>query len=675
MLPAFDTALTPEQLRFASAHNGFLIKDATGAWLGGAQGFTVTWSGALLIERDGTYEFWAGAPAPGEDRPDADAAGCRQWRVVLSRGQRTLVTLSHHWAGEEEHAAAGLPLKRGAYELTAELVQPAPEFRDDDEVRPQHTGFQVKYRGPDSGGRRIEIPHRALFAVRKDQALGAGIEGLSPGAAAYLAGQYDSSLRDIRRTYQRAFKALLFCHRLGLSARREPHGTSELGYLLGQPQLFAGTGYYRGGNGFTGHAAYFDFDFLPLRDDYHPPAPAADARADPSPQRVQAMFDWWERLFDYAAGRADVRRRSGRALWPLFDEAEQKQPAHPGYLLRHLAADSRHWQLDLRYFQAQDAPVYEVTSADLADERWVLRAWHADRWLRAMQDRFAVRDVTAARPDLWASDDPSAALPGETQTGNASLLAFVTDGCLANGAPHRHEDLKRINDGLRDRGRRALIAYLCHQDRVAAALAARHVRHGAWRPQRPAPARRRGRPAGEGEPDRGGDHRGPDVHPPEPTGPRAGLDGDPRVRPAVGQPVRDVPDLGAGPAAGAVPGELDRVGRAGQGPPHRGLPVPGVAVALLDPHPGRPRRTGLVGGRRRDPGACAGIAAAAGAVRAQRAAAVCADDHQRWGHHPADHPRGAHHAGPSGVRRPADLARRGSAARRARRDGGGQRDR
>ncbi len=161
-----------------------------------------------------------------------------------------------------------------------------------------------------------------------------------------------------------------------------------------------------------------------------------------------------------------MRRRSGRALWPLFAEAQEKQPAHPGYLLRHLAADARCWPLELRYFAGQNLAVSELTSADLADERWVLRAWHADRWLRDMQDRFAVRDITTARPDLWASDDPSARLPDETQTGNANLLAFVTDGYLADGTPHREEDLKRINDGLRDRGRHALIAYLCHQDRV-----------------------------------------------------------------------------------------------------------------------------------------------------------------------------------------------------------------
>ena len=181
--------------------------------------------------------------------------------------------------------------------------------------------------------------------------------------------------------------------------------------------------------------ANLDFDFLPLRDDYHPPALAADARIAPSPQRVQAMFDWWERLFDYSLARAEVRRRSGHQLWHLFDEAQEKQPAHPGYLLRHMGADARHWQLDLRYFQGQTVPVYEVTSADLADDRWTLRAWHADRWLRAAQAPVR-RPATSRRRGRICGHPtiPSAALPGETQTGNANLVAFVTDGCLENGA-------------------------------------------------------------------------------------------------------------------------------------------------------------------------------------------------------------------------------------------------
>ena len=468
VLPALDAALTPQQLQYASVHNGMLMKDATDEFLGGAQGFTATWSGALLIDHEGSYEFWAGAPTPADERPGMAASACHQWRVVLRRGQRSWVLLSHHWVGEEERPAAALPLKRGAYELTVELIQPAPHFDNDDEVRAQHTGFQVKYCGPDTEGCRTEIPHRALFAVRKDEPLSGGLalEGLGAGAANYLSGLYLSSLRDIRRTYQRAFKALLLCRRLGLSARRQPHGTSELGYLLAQAPLFAGSGYYRSGAGFTRHAAELDFDFLPLRDDYRGPTAAADARTAPTPQRISAMFDWWERLFDYTEARAEVRDRDGRSLWHLFDEATDKQPAHPGYLLRHIAADARHWSLDLHYFQGQGAPVYGVTSADLADERWTLRAWHADRWLRTLVHRFAARDIEAARPDLWAADDPGALLPGETEAGNANLVALVTEGCVDNGAPRRYEDLRQINDGLRERGRRALIAYLCHGSRV-----------------------------------------------------------------------------------------------------------------------------------------------------------------------------------------------------------------
>jgi hypothetical protein len=472
VLPALDATLTPQQLHYASVHNGMLMNDATDTFLGGAQGFTATWSGTMLIDREGTYEFWGGAPTPGEERPDMEPCECHQWRVVIRRGQRTWVILSHHWDGEEERPAASLPLKRGAYAVTAEFVQPTPHFDDDDDVHPQHTGFQVKYCGPDTDDVRSEIPHWALFSGHKDHTLTEGLplEGTGPAAANYLKGLYRSSLRDIRRTYQRAFKALLLCRRLGLSAQRQPHGTSELGYLLGQAPHFAGSGYYRSGGGFNHHLADLDLDFLPLNDNYRPPTAAADARTAPSPQRISAMFDWWERLFDYGIARAEVRGR-GHTLWHLFDEAHDvahdKKPVDPGYLLRYMAADARHWSLDLHYFHGQGAAVYAVTSDDLSDERWTLRTWHADRWLRALQDRFAVLDIETARPDLWAADDPAAALPGETQSGNVNLVGVVTDSYLDNGHPRRYDDLRAINDGLRERGRAALIAYLCNGNRVA----------------------------------------------------------------------------------------------------------------------------------------------------------------------------------------------------------------
>jgi Tc toxin complex TcA C-terminal TcB-binding domain len=462
VLPSLDATLSPEQLQLVSVHNGLLMNDATGAWLGGAQGYTARWSATVLVEHGGTYELSAVLPGHDEHVHEDEH---RSWRAVLRRGQRTNVILSHHWEGEQERRSSALPLKPGAYELELELVQPPPDFGDAEQVRRQHTGLRLEYCGPDSDGHRVEIPHARVFVRDKDGPLVAGIAGLGPVADEYLSTRYISSLRDIRRTYQRAFKALLLVHRFALSARARAHGASELGYMLAQGQLFAGVGYYRSGGGFTTHNADFDLDFLPLRDDYLPPA--LDDRCAPSPQRVQALFDWWERLFDYSVARADVHRRCGRHLWHLFDEACEKQPADPSYLLRQLGADARDWPLELRYFQGQGAPVYEVTSADLQDERWTLRAWHADRWLRAAQCCFTAEDVSAARPDLWAADDPGATLPGETETGNANLSSFICDGLLENGDPRRYADLAGLNDGLRTRGRDALLSYLCHQDRVA----------------------------------------------------------------------------------------------------------------------------------------------------------------------------------------------------------------
>ena len=78
-----------------------------------------------------------------------------------------------------------------------------------------HTGLEIKYAGPDSCGERVALPRHRLFAIDKNGPLGAGITVQSAGAASFLATLYTSSLRDIRRTYQRAFKALLFAHRLG----------------------------------------------------------------------------------------------------------------------------------------------------------------------------------------------------------------------------------------------------------------------------------------------------------------------------------------------------------------------------------------------------------------------------------------------------------------------------
>ena len=148
----------------------------------------------------------------------------------------------------------------------------------------------------------------------------------------------------------------------------------------------------------------------------------------PSLQRQQAMFDCWERVFDYDRIRKELGRR---------------------------------FECHLRYFQDQTVPVYALTTDDLEDDRWMVRAGHAGRWIRSLSHCFRVKDLAQARPELWAADDPAALVAGETETGNANLSRFLGDGCLEAGAPRLYDDLRKLNDGLRERGRDALVAYLC----------------------------------------------------------------------------------------------------------------------------------------------------------------------------------------------------------------------
>ena len=182
-------------------------------------------------------------------------------------------------------------------------------------MRPRHTGLALVYAGPDSDGARIQIPHRRLMQVLKDKPLSDGLGGLATGPTNYLATLYVASLRDIRRTYQRAFKALLFVHRFALAAAERPDAPSELGYLLNHAARFAGTGFARVGPAYVAQLANFDFNYLPVLDDYH--APAGDQRAQPSPPRTWALFDSWERLFDYTVLRTDARGRDRHLLAPI----------------------------------------------------------------------------------------------------------------------------------------------------------------------------------------------------------------------------------------------------------------------------------------------------------------------------------------------------------------------
>lgn len=466
LIPAVTTTLAPETLQFASIRNGFALSDADGTALGGAEAFSVAWRGLLLVENGGRYAFAAGAPTDGADRPDF--AGLRRfhrWRVRLSQGQRSWIVLAHDWPDEEAppDCAAPIRLDRGFHELSIEFERLAPVIDGPEDLCPQITGFQLKYDGPNSGGAWGVIPNDKLFIASKDRDLLAGLDRGTDGNAALTAAlrqRYVPTVRDMRATLQRAFKAMLMTARLGLTSdpvADDRH--SELDYMLSHPAAFRGEACYRG-VGVRLHRVNLDF-VLPWSDPYHPPLPGLDQRTAPSPQRMQAWFDLWERLFDYTVMRRATRRSPERPVWLLFHEAAERHEDNPAHLLRHMGVDLRHSGLLTQVFDPAEADLsYDVTSTDLMDDRWAIRVWRADLWLRQLKRDFHPRRIRDAQPHLWASD-------GQVPEGIANLARFYRDGCIENGNPRRYLEIRSLNDGLRRRGRRALVAWLTTPGRIA----------------------------------------------------------------------------------------------------------------------------------------------------------------------------------------------------------------
>ncbi|MEU9662851.1 neuraminidase-like domain-containing protein [Streptomyces chartreusis] len=470
LLPELDVTASEIQGRFVAIRNGFAISNTPGESLGGAQGHHVRWTGALLVEQTGHYDFHAGTPAPDGELPGQDGLEGRRWRIVLRRGQRTWVLLSRHWPGRSgsraPHCTAQLDLRRGAYDLDISYVRENPRFHDTDDVAATHTGFQLAYAGPDTDGQVVAIPRTRLFRPTQDPwRLDRGLQKeLTPTEQDALAQRYTGSLRDIRRTYQRAFKALLLAHRLGLSAQpTADDGQCELDYLLDHPDLFSGAAYPRSDETVGVHLADLAPDLLPVSDPYRPPDPAVDQRAAPSTARSQAITDWWERLYDYTVLRRDADPSPAQPAWLLFHESAEGHPDIPGDLQRHLGVDLRHTDA-VRHYALPGSDDVELASADLTDERWPVRVQRADRLLRTVRRRFLVADIRHARPARWADDDPAS--PHDGISGNDNLRRFVADGLIENGAPRRYTDLADLDNGLRERGRAALLAYLTRFDRV-----------------------------------------------------------------------------------------------------------------------------------------------------------------------------------------------------------------
>jgi len=461
LIPAIQPAPgTPSA--YVELVNGFAFSDRGDSDLGGAEGFTVQLDGVLLVEHEGRYRFSAGAPtAPGE-RPSLEHAEHWSWRVTLRRGASDWVLLSHRWPGQgDTEPEAEHRLHRGAYEITIEYERPEPTFEEPDSLHRRHAGVQLKYSGRDTGDELVTIPHRRLY-IECYERHEVDEDHVGTVAAQTLAARYVSSLSDIRRTYQRAFKAVLLTARFDLSARPAEDGQSELGFMLAHPDRFAGVTFYRSGGAFVLHRVQFDFNFLPVLDTY--PPVAGDDRAGPTPQRQAAMLDWWERLFDYTELRHQNASDDRRArLWRLFASAEAANPTDVLQLQPHLDIPLDDNDLVQSFFGLMGLlGEPELTAQNLVDERWPVRAWKAERFLSDALAAAYATGVAGARPDMWVADDPSAGAP----SGNDNLTQYVGDALLEIGEPRRYKDLQHIDDGLRERARRALLTYLCRFNRV-----------------------------------------------------------------------------------------------------------------------------------------------------------------------------------------------------------------
>lgn len=479
VLPAMNLVIPTDLSKFASFHNGFALANLNDERIGGAEPFTVHWNGLLLVDQAGSYSFSAGAPTEEGIYPDFEKIkSTHKWRVGLKRGQKTWVLLSHEWPDEEApgNCSKGVSLKKGTYNLSIDVERNPISFDDQEDVCKVTTGFQLKYAMPDNKEHPVSIPFNMLFQNFKDDMLATGITTLKGVVDDYLKIRYTSSVRDIRRTYIRSYKALLFAHQLELSAQKNSdNNQSELQYMLENPANFAGQSYYRtspASTSYTTHKANFDLNFLPVDDNYYQKKFTKDMRVAPTVQRQQAMFDWWERLFDYTVMRKESSAAGEHPVWLLFHESKELHPDDDFNLLRHMGVSANHSKIVQRYnFNTTE---YELNDAghpdDLNDDRWAVRAWKAEQWLRLLECNFSEADIRTVRPDLWASLDPNSVEPFEASSGefgNANLTKFYRDGCIENVSQLRYKNIKQINDGLRLRGRNALVSYLTHGDRVA----------------------------------------------------------------------------------------------------------------------------------------------------------------------------------------------------------------
>jgi len=232
-----------------------------------------------LIHKKGAYSFYAGTPAPENEKPLYDPNTLPSWNITIQRYQQKKIELLSKGFGEDHipcDCSTAVELLPCAYEVIIDYVNPVPTFAQQEELDQQNAGFQLKYEGPDTEDTIQVLPFHNLYRTEKSGRLSDGlpvptmatvagqvkVAAINGQAKEFLDNYYTSTIRDIRRTYQRAFKAGLFARRFALSAEKTTRNQSELSYLLDHGEDFEGTSYYENGGNYVSHKAFFNFNLL-----------------------------------------------------------------------------------------------------------------------------------------------------------------------------------------------------------------------------------------------------------------------------------------------------------------------------------------------------------------------------------------------------------------------------
>jgi hypothetical protein len=266
---------------------------------------------------------------------------------------------------------------------------------------------------------------------------------------------YFSSIRDIRRSYQRVFKALLFCHRFQLSC-------DEVEFLLSRGTDFRGVAFNREAGTWKFQTLNFDFNQWSVGDEFHPREEIEDVRQYPGTHmadRVWPLFDQWERFHDYVQLRTRAAGAQA-ALWNLFrDATDAAAPPTAGDLIRirlGLAADVA---ADALLYTTDATPDFAtLDKAALKTEEWPVRIWQSAQWQIAKRRRFSNSpEVPPVGYRDWAKFAPDV----------GSLRDYINAAYLQNGAVRRYANLEQLNAPLRENARAALVGYLTTLDRCS----------------------------------------------------------------------------------------------------------------------------------------------------------------------------------------------------------------